>query len=169
MSETKKKEIERKFLIKYPDTAFLASQQLCRVMEIEQTYLLCDCGSLRVRKSVCGGKTEYIRNLKNNGMNISRDEDEKNVSEETFRELLLCADGERNTVFKTRYAFPFENHTMEVDVYPFWNDRAILEVELKAEDEQFGIPDYIGIIKEVTNDKRYSNRALAKEIITEEL
>ena len=56
-----------------------------------------------------------------------------------------------------------------MDVYPFWSDRAVLEVELESEDEAFDIPPFISVIKEVTGDKRYSNKALAKEIVTEEL
>lgn len=162
-------ETERKFLIKYPDTDFLASLPDCRVLEMEQTYLLCDDGSMRVRKSVCDGKFEYFRNIKKRISDISHFEDEKIISEETYSELLFCADKSRKTVCKTRYAFPFGKHIIEVDVYPFWNDRAVFEVELGNEDEQFEIPDFLEIIKEVTHDKRYSNKALAKEIITEKL
>ena len=100
---------------------------------------------------------------------MSHYEDEKIISEETYNELLLCADEKRRTIKKTRYTIPYAMHIMEIDIYPFWKDRAILEVELQAEDEPFGIPPYIEIIKEVTSDKRYSNKALAKEIVTEEI
>jgi CYTH domain-containing protein len=67
-------------------------------------------------------------------------------------------------VIKTRYAFPFGEHTVEIDVYPFWDDRAIFEVELKNENESFEIPDFIDIIKEVSEDGRYKNTNLAKSI-----
>ncbi len=169
MQDNRKIEIERKFLIRYPDVEFLQNVPGCVCTMIEQTYLLCDVGSLRVRKSVSDGKVRYFRNLKRNITDISRHEDEKIISEEIYSELLLCADKERKTVAKTRYAIPYMGHIMEIDVFPFWNDRAFLEVELGAEDEEFAVPSYIEIIKEVTQDKRYTNKALAKEVITEEL
>lgn len=167
--ENAKTETERKFLIKYPKLDELSKKDGCRVFELEQTYLLCDNGSLRVRKSVHCSKTQYIRNIKRRISDMSHYEDEKCVSEETYNELLLCTDTDRRTIKKTRYAIPYGKHIMEIDIYPFWQDRAILEVELQAENEQFEIPPYVRIIKEVTFDKRYSNKALAKEIITEEI
>lgn len=168
MSEDKNIECERKFLIKYPDVDALRKKQGCRVLEISQTYLLCADGSMRVRKTVSDGSAEYFRNIKKRITDMSGYEDEKLISEETYSELLLCADSERKTIEKTRYAFPYLDHIIEVDVYPFWNDRAVFEVELGSEDEEFGIPSDLEIIKEVTSDKRYSNRALAKEIVTED-
>lgn len=169
MTKKPNTEIERKFLIGYPDRELLKKSPDCRIFEFEQTYLLCDDGSMRVRKSECCGKTEYIRNIKKRISDMAHLEDERVISEETYRELLLCADKSRNVVKKTRYKIPFENHIMEIDIYPFWKDRAVLEVELSEENEEFAIPDYIRIIKEVTYDNRYSNKALAKDIINETL
>lgn len=167
--ESTKTETERKFLIRYPNTHELSKKEGCEIFRLEQTYLLCDNGSLRVRKSEHCGNTEYIRNIKRRISDMSHYEDEKNISEETYNELLLCADTDRCTIKKTRYAIPHGMFLMEIDIYPFWQDRAILEVELRSEDEPFEIPPYIQIIKEVTFDGRYSNKALAKEIITEEI
>lgn len=162
-------ETERKFLIEYPDTALLAKQAHCRVLQMVQTYLLCDTGSLRVRKTVEKGKVEYRLNEKRRISGLTHEEYEKVISEEVYTELLRCADTSRNPVSKTRYAFSFGVHVMEIDVYPFWNDRAILEIELSCEDEEYKIPDFIKVIKEVSGDKRYSNKALAKEITTENI
>ncbi len=162
-------EIERKFLIKYPDTALLASIEGTIVKDITQTYLLCDTGSLRVRKTVCRGAAVYHRNEKRHVTDITSEEYEKEISEEAYTELLRCADLSRKPVEKTRYAIPFGGHTVEVDVYPFWSDRAVMEIELSSENEEYAVPECIEIIKEVTADKRYSNRALSKQIITEEL
>ena len=162
-------ECERKFLIKYPDIEELKKQPGCVVTEMEQTYLLCQNGSMRVRKAVREGKTEYIRNIKRRISDVSRYEDEKIISGETYSELLLCKDTDRNTVVKTRLAFPYKGHIAEIDVYPFWNDRAVLEIELESESEEFEIPPMIYVIKEITDDGRYSNKALAKEIVTEQI
>ena len=65
---------------------------------------------------------------------------------------------------KERILLKSGNHTFEIDIYPFWGDRAIMEVELSSEEEAFTVPAGIEIIKEVSDDKRYKNAALAKEI-----
>jgi CYTH domain-containing protein len=54
-----------------------------------------------------------------------------------------------------------ENQYFEIDVYPFWNDRAIMEIELSNADDNIVFPEYIDIIKEVTSDPSYKNAALA--------
>lgn len=56
----------------------------------------------------------------------------------------------------------YEGKYFELDIYPFWNDKAILEIELSSIDEQFSIPETIKIIKEVTDDDSYKNSGLAE-------
>ena len=46
---------------------------------------------------------------------------------------------------------------MELDVYPFSKDKAILEIELNNENQSYELPKFIEIIKEVTNDDKYKN------------
>ena len=50
------------------------------------------------------------------------------------------------------------------DLYPFWEKQAVLEVELRDEDEGFQIPPELRILREVTGDPRYLNSSLAREI-----
>ena len=52
----------------------------------------------------------------------------------------------------------------EIDVYPFWNDRAIMEIELDDEGQEIIFPPEIQIIREVTSDKRYTNSSLARQV-----
>lgn len=47
------------------------------------------------------------------------------------------------------------------DIYPFWNDKAILEIELSDEKADVSFPDFIKFIKEVTDDDNYKNASLA--------
>ena len=96
-------------------------------------------------------------------------EDEAEISPEEYRRYLTEADPGRRTVEKTRYRIPFEGHMLEIDVYPFWSDRAILEVELEAETEHAALPDYISVIRDVTADPAYKNWALARHIPMEEI
>jgi CYTH domain-containing protein len=58
-------EIERKFLIAFPDESKLAAMEGCRVYEIEQIYLPTPKGiSERVRRVYDGEKTTYIHTVK---------------------------------------------------------------------------------------------------------
>ena len=59
---------------------------------------------------------------------------------------------------------PFEGHTLEIDVFPFWHNRAFCECELQSEDEPLALPDWLHVYREVTSDPRYTNRALARSV-----
>lgn len=82
---------------------------------------------------------------------------------------MKSADLQRKTIIKTRYCIDCGEHTFEIDVFPFWDDRAIMEVELSHEDERFTVPQGIEMIREVTGDKRYTNSSLAREIPQDEI
>lgn len=156
-------EIERKFLIKYPD---ISKFENFNKAEIEQTYL---SDRSRIRKWCEGGNTTYILTKKEKITELTRIERERELSEDEYKSLLLLRDPETATLSKTRYSFPFGDKILEVDIFPFWSDRAFLEIELESENEEFSIPDFLEIIKEVSEDRRYRNYSLAKEIITEEI
>jgi CYTH domain-containing protein len=49
----------------------------------------------------------------------------------------------------------------EIDVYPFWQDQAVVEIELSQPDTPVEFPDFLELIREVTDDPSYRNRALA--------
>ena len=69
-------EIERKFLIAYPDTALLDSLRDCSKVEIEQTYL---SDRSRIRKWCENGKTVYIKTVKEKISEITRIETESEI------------------------------------------------------------------------------------------
>ena len=56
----------------------------------------------------------------------------------------------------------YENQYFEIDVYPFWQDKAIAEIELSDENAQVVFPEQIKVIKEVTEDEAYKNASLAR-------
>ena len=81
-----------------------------------------------------------------------------------YEELLARADGERRPIRKERWCVPWADHTLEIDVFPFWEDRAYCEIELQSPEEDVPLPDWLTVIREVTGDPRYTNSALALEI-----
>ena len=163
-------ETERKFLIELPDADFLASLTGCRIREIIQTYLKDEKGTgaeRRVRKINDGGKLTYVFTRKEHVTKMSRIEDEREIDLEEYATLYADAKSELS---KTRYAFPFAGHTVEIDVYPHeiggdaLDGKAVLEVELQSEDEEIVLPGFVKVIRELTGTGEFSNKKLAKKI-----
>lgn len=161
-------EIERRFLIKYPDGDILS---LCYdVSDIVQTYLKSENGvTERVRMRASADTCVYTHTLKRKVNDIRRYEDEREISAEEYQKLLLNADPGRKTIFKKRCCIEYDGKIFEIDLFSFWNDRAIMEVELIDETESVTLPPEIDVIREISGDKRYTNAALAKEIPYEEI
>lgn len=157
-------EIERKFLIEYPDQKLLIALKGVKIMKMEQSYIE---GGGRIRKILSGENVSYIKTVKKHITDIKRDEKEWEITSEEYTEELKNREEGTETIVKTRYAIPLYGFIYEIDVFPFWNDRAFMEVELERENLQFPIPDFIKVIKEVTTDKRYTNSSLSRKIITE--
>ena len=154
-------EIERKFLIRYPDPELL--ERVCtKKISIVQTYLVSEKKmSRRIRKQECNGVTAYWYNEKERISDRTRIEREREITEDEYRELLAEAIPQARTIQKTRYCIPLGDLCFEVDLFPEWNDRAYAEVELKDERQEFAIPDCLTVIREVTQDRRYTNLSLA--------
>ena len=158
-------EIERKFVIAYPDEEMLQKLSNGNFSDISQTYLLGEKGtSERVRARTRDGVTVYTHNTKIKLSSMKRIELEDEVSEAEYKELLKRADPKCRTIEKVRYCVPHGGYVFEIDVFPFWTDKAFMEVEMPSEDCTVELPDFIKIIREVTEDNRYTNHALAIEL-----
>ena len=155
-------EIERKFLIEYPDLEWLENQQSCRKVEISQTYLLSDEDEeVRVRQRGYGGSYIYYETRKRSINGMKRLELERRISADEYRMRLKDADPALKPINKDRYCLMWDNQSFEIDIFPFWNDMALVEIELSDENEEVRFPDGLKIIREVTDDPAYKNRALA--------
>jgi len=73
----------------------------------------------------------------------------------------MNADTSKHPIRKTRYCLIYQNQYFEIDIYPSWNDKAIVEIELNNEKQEIKFPQELKIIKEVTNDNNYKNISLA--------
>ena len=161
-------EIEKKFVIKYPDLDFLKSVPGTEYSDIEQIYLLNEEGfSERIRKRGKDGNFRYYHTLKKPVTDMTRIEEEREISKDEYNELKKKACPELNIIYKTRYCIDYKGHTLEIDVFPFWKNQAFLEIELSDESEIYEIPDYLEMVADVTSDKKYTNHALAKSIPNE--
>ena len=73
----------------------------------------------------------------------------------------MSADPDLRQIRKTRYCLSENGYYYEIDIFPFFKDKAIMEIELKDEQEKFTFPKFIKVIKEVTDDINYKNHSLA--------
>ena len=156
-------EIERKFLIEYPDTAALRAMPGYRVIHISQTYLAADSGFSggRIRRISDRGKISYVFTFKQRISELTRREYERELDEAEYNALLAFKKEDTITIEKDRHIFTYEGLTYELDVYDFWNDKATLEAEVDSEEVPIPVPPCVRLIKEVTSDRRYNNSRLA--------
>lgn len=154
------KEIERKFLVGIPDFSAL---DVKRTVSIVQTYLAHgENGSQRrVRRIEENGRVSYTYTEKIFITPIVREEKEKNITESEYAQLLTQSRSGDHPVIKTRYCFDHLGQLFELDVYPFSDKLAIMELELNSPDQEIFLPDKVRVIKDVSGDERYSNAALA--------
>jgi len=156
-------EIERKFLIEYPDIFALKKMDGYRVRHIEQTYLQSGEGFAggRIRRITEDGATTYVYTYKERLSDITRREYERELSEGEYLELLKRKNPDTITIEKDRHIFNYDGLVYELDVYEFWDDKATLEAEVDSEDTPIPIPPCVKLIREVTSDRRYNNSQLA--------
>lgn len=163
LGEPEPYEIERKFLIEYPDIRWLEGNPACRRIEIIQTYLKSSDGEeVRIRQRGADGHYIYFQTKKRRISAVKRVEVERRLSQEEYLRLLMEADTSKRQIRKTRYCLTYKNQYFEIDVYPFWNDKAIAEIELRDENAKIVFPKQIKVIREVTDDEAFKNASLAQ-------
>ena len=155
-------EIERKFLIKSLPSDILSE---CEFAEIEQSYL--DFGEdgepeRRIRKLTKNGLSEYFYTEKGSG-DLCREEEEYAISEYSYQKLKDATIS--SVVEKTRYYLSITSGlTAEIDVYGgSLEGLRVVEIEFSSleESESFTPPEWFG--EEITYDKKYKNKNLAKK------
>lgn len=153
-------EIERKFLVEFPD---LNKLDVKKTIGIIQTYLIRGSGNIqrRVRKITENSSISYTYTEKRFVSPVIREENESEITADEYIRLLDEADTECSPVEKTRYCFAFRDQLFELDTYPFSQDLAVMELELDSPEQEIYFPDNVNVLKDVSDDKRYSNAALA--------
>lgn len=157
-------EIEKKLLIEYPDISYLNSLPNAQAVEIEQAYLKENEKKVRVRKRGFDGNFIYYKTMKKSIGGMKKQETEESLTKAQYEKYKEKA---QLFISKIRYCISENNTYYELDVYPFWKDKATLEIELTNEDEKYALPKYIKVIKDVSEDKSYSNYNLSKQISKE--
>jgi CYTH domain-containing protein len=153
------REIERKYLLR----ALPASDRLATAtsLEIDQGYLPGVRIIERLRRTRGPDGVKYYRTMKF-GSGMDRTELEDETTEEFFLATWPFTRGAR--VRKRRYLVPEGDVVWEIDEFLDRPDLWLAEVELDHVDHAVPIPDWLApvVVREVTFEKGYSNRALAR-------
>lgn len=159
---------ERKFLISMPDVNKMLEFVKYEMVQIMQTYLISDSPNVEKRIRQRGIKENYTylyttqKQVSISTPTVIRTE--KRISEKEYLSLLTSADISLHQIRKNRYCFVYNNLYFELDIYPFWNDVAILEIKLTEQNQELAIPSFIQVIREVTDDMNFKNYSIARAI-----
>lgn len=146
------KEIERKFLLKNDSWRGLGQG-----VDHKQGYIFTNNRTI-VRVRIVGDKSWLT--IKGPSEGISRTEFEYEIPLADAENILknLC---EKPLIEKKQYIIEQGGLKWEVDEFFGDNEGLIMaEIELESEDQQIGLPDWIG--EEVSGEKRYFNAYLVK-------
>ena len=150
-------EIERKFLLKNDNWKKFVSKSI----HIKQGYISTNPLSV-VRIRITDSKA--FLTLKGKGTGISRPEYEYVIQTQDAEQMfiLFCSN---SGLVKTRHIVEYKGHKFEIDEF---GDRLkgliYAEVEMKSEDENVELPEWIG--EEVTGNPKYFNSNLVKANFT---
>ena len=153
---------KRKYLIEMPSLAVITEQYGATGLEMMQTYLVSTKPNVerRIRQQKSGSDYLYFYTEKRIADDGTRWVTEQPVSEKEYIRYLMECDASLHPVLKTKYRFTHAGHRMEIDVYPFSEQKAILFAYGAGEKDNW-IPEEITVLKEVTGEKEYKNRCLA--------
>lgn len=150
-------EIERKYLL----NALPRFPRVADVLAIDQGYIPGEALVERLRRQRGrDGVERYFRTVKL-GSGVERVEIEDETDARTFAHLWQLTEGRRLT--KRRYLVPHGSALWEIDEF---TDRVLhlAELEIDRADTPIDIPGWLQpvLVREVTDDKAYTNRSLAR-------
>ncbi|MBR2799696.1 MAG: AAA family ATPase [Oscillospiraceae bacterium] len=154
---------KHKYLIEMPDVERIAQTYKVVTLDMMQTYLtqLKPNVERRLRLQKNGGEYLYFYTEKHVMDDGSRWVTERPISEKQYVSWLMESDYHMHSVRKVKYRFVYNDHRMEIDVYPFSETRAVLFAY--SDEGVAALPPEIKVIREVTGDPAYKNRQLAQD------
>ena len=158
-------DIQYKYIVQIKDFEYLES--ISSYSKITQTYLESNAWGkeIKIKKVLTGTDNQpcyhlVTKQFMSKGKNLRSS---KIITEEEARELLARYDITFDEKFlsrsltKERYFFVYEGQYFNIDIYPFGNDKGVLEVHLTDELDEVKLPDFLEIVKDVTADENYRN------------
>ena len=153
---------KHKYLIEMPDVCDIIRRYRAVTMNMMQTYLMPTVPNVerRIRQQRNGNEYLYFYTEKHVMPDGSKWVTERAIPEKQYVNCLMESDNTMHSVRKVKYRFIHQGHRMEIDVYPFCQDRAILFAY--SDGDSADLPPDVKVLREVTGDPEYKNRTLAQ-------
>lgn len=159
-------EAYKKYLVSMPDLSMIEKESNFSKVDITRIYLLND--ENQNERSILQrgqfGDYAFYYSEKRHYKGFDRIEVERCLTKNEYVSLIGQADTRLKQINKTRYCFVWNNKYYELDVFGFWQDKAILKVQLTDRDSVVELPKFLNVIKDVSNDMSYTNYSLAQNV-----
>lgn len=153
-----------KYLIKVDDELLeqLSKEANYSSAVIEQHYLSSLSGlERRIRKRIRNGNTLYSYSEANYLSTNERIKTDRILSERQYYDYQHDIDKNLKPINKQRYSFIANDLFYKLDIFDFDKTKGILSIQAASE-KQITIPEYIEVIKDVTDNTAYKNYYLAQ-------
>lgn len=155
---------QKKYLIKKPSSSLFTYNLPIEKVDIIQSYLRSSKKSERKIRQVCkNGNFFYYYSEKNYISGSGYLVCERRITDREYLTYLTEVDPLMCPIKKQRLFFIYQNQYFTIDIFNFWSDTAILELDLTSENSNIEIPESIEVIKDVTNSPDYRNYYIAKQ------
>lgn len=115
-----------------------------------------------VQRSLNGEYSYYFVEMRDNN-NLSRSIKRRIIGPREYKENMHNSNAHLHQIVKDRYCFIYNGIAYRMDLYPFDDKKAMLEVMVSSEGyENVKVPEFIKVIRDVTEDLRYRNYAIAQ-------
>lgn len=157
---------QEKIIVKRPDKNYLLNKK-AQKRDIIQIYLKSN-GKEERRIRMMGDGNNFVYYLTRKGIGNYNDYQEKSISKDVYQALMLEMDNERKPIIKERWYFSEGDTYYNLDVYPGWENYAVVEIRGSKENVDVTLPSGIEEVRNVTDDVRFSNYAFSKYFPSEE-
>jgi CYTH domain-containing protein len=176
---------EKKYLIEMIDLDMLKHKYSTEIIYVERTYLRqtsegiervikhtsdIDTGtSSPTSPTTATGESKsntksdryyYIENCSD--IDIYKDDIEKQISLKDYNRLKQEKKEGTHSLKRKRVKFIYNGTYFEIDIYPFWDNKAILKLERSSENnDNITLPKEIKVLEDITNNTEYKQKNLA--------
>lgn len=163
LGEPSPMEERRRYLVEVPEDA-VASMRF-RKVEIMQTYLPSDGDKeVYVRQRGIDGEFSFTKTVYYDTRDpASSIELESRIEGDEYAKSLIAADSRMAQIRKNRYCYVDQDrHYLKIDFYYGTPGYALLEAEVRNKNDKVNLPDWAKVVREVTNDPRFSNYEISR-------
>ncbi len=157
---------QHKFLIKKPSLEDLSQHTSYSVTHVMRTYLNQIEPGIQRRILQVGqdGDFVYYYAERRPLPNAEIAEQEEHIDEKKYLSLLMDADTRFHQLSCKQLSFIYDNQNYRIDLYPFSEDRAIMQVAHTKNPQDLKLPKFLSVIRDVTNDPAYRSHVISLEM-----